>query len=105
MFAAAPAAAQSTTRLAGTDVVGDHASAADPGVAEVYRTTSTEAGSATSISIYLDDASTADRLILGLYADEAGQPTDLLASGTLASLCTRTPVLALRPVGTDGIRP
>jgi hypothetical protein len=84
VFAAAPAAAQSTTRLAGTDALGDHASGANPGVAEVFRTTSTAAGSVTSISIYLDETSTADRLILGLYADEGGQPTDLLASGTLA---------------------
>ena len=84
-FGAAPAAAQSTLQLAGTDAVGLPGSYADPGTAEVYRTTATAAGSATSISIYLDETSTADRLILGLYSDVAGKPTDLLASGSVTT--------------------
>ncbi|HWM10293.1 MAG TPA: LamG domain-containing protein [Solirubrobacteraceae bacterium] len=81
---AAPASAQSV-KLAGTDTIGLPGSNATPGVAEVYKTTATASGSATSISLYIDEASTADRLVLGLYADQSGQPTDLLASGSLSN--------------------
>jgi hypothetical protein len=80
---AAPAAAQS--RLAGTDAVGSPGSEAPPGAAEVYRTVATGTGTAGSISVYLDESSTASRLVVGLYADAGGEPSTLLTSGGLAS--------------------
>lgn len=80
-----PAAAQSTVTLAGTDAVGLPGSSANPGGAEVYRTTATYTGTATSISLYLDESSAADRLVLGLYSDDGGQPSTLLASGSASN--------------------
>jgi hypothetical protein len=68
-------------RLAGTDVVGSHVSAASPGGAEVYRTTASSNGTVTSLALHLDAGSDATALELGLYADAGGQPTTLLTSG------------------------
>src|SRR5689334_10711256 len=78
---AVPAAQAAPTRLAGTDAVGTHVSSAAPGAAEVYRTTATATGDATSISVNLDGSSSATALEVGLYSDENGQPTTLLSSG------------------------
>ena len=71
-------------KLAGADVVGTNVSGADPGTAEVYRTTATADGTATSLRLRLASDSTTNALVLGLYAANAsGQPTTLLASGRL----------------------
>ena len=48
-------------RLAGTDVVGSHVSAASPGGAEVYRTTAAAGGTVSSLSLHLDASSAGDR--------------------------------------------
>jgi hypothetical protein len=53
----------------------------DAGMAEVFQTTATTAGTIESLSIYLDPASTAEKLVAGLYADDAGHPGALLAQG------------------------
>jgi len=82
---AAPAAAQAPVKLAGTDVVGSPGSSAQPGGAEVYRTSASASGTARYISLFLDQASTADRVTVGLYADEAGQPTSLLTTGSMSA--------------------
>ncbi|MDA0168687.1 hypothetical protein OJ998_06280 [Solirubrobacter taibaiensis] len=74
------AADAATVRLAGTDVVGTHVSSAANGSAEVYRTSATATGSVSSISVNLDGTSDASALEVGLYSDEAGQPTTLLTS-------------------------
>ena len=68
-------------RLAGTDVVGTHDSAASPGGAEVYKTTASASGTVSSLRLHLDATSDASALELGLYADQGGQPTTLLTSG------------------------
>ena len=77
----ASAADAATVRLAGTDVVGSHVSSATNGSAEVYRTTATTTGTVSSISLNLDGTSDASGLEVGIYADNAGQPTTLLTSG------------------------
>ncbi len=71
------------TRIAGTDVIGLTGSEATAGRGEVYRTSATADGRATSIGIRLAPNSTATALVLGIYADSGGQPTTLLASGRL----------------------
>jgi PKD repeat protein/glucose/arabinose dehydrogenase len=73
-------------KLAGADVIGSNVSRAEPGKAEVYRTTATNSGTATELNLYLSEESTASDLVLGLYADSGGQPTTLLGSGRLESL-------------------
>jgi glucose/arabinose dehydrogenase/PKD repeat protein len=70
-------------RLAGTDIVGGNVSRAEPGKAEVYRTTATAAGTATELNLYLSSESTASALVMGLYADVGGQPTGLLGTGRI----------------------
>lgn len=79
-LAVAPAANAADVRLAGTDVVGQFGSGAFPGGAEVYKTAGSADGTASSISIYLAPDSDASAVELGLYSDEAGQPTTLLTS-------------------------
>jgi hypothetical protein len=48
----------------------------------VYRITATRGGPATSLRLYLDGASTASKLTVGLYADTGGDAGALLASAT-----------------------
>ena len=69
------------TLVAGTDVIGLLGSEATVGRGEVYRTTASADARVTSIAIRLAPNSTATALVLGLYADNNGQPTTLLASG------------------------
>src|SRR4051812_40779652 len=80
-LAIAPSAFAADAQLAGTDAVGTHTSEAGPGVAEVYKTTATATGVATSLSVYLQWNSDSTAMEFGLYADEAGHPTTLLTSG------------------------
>src|ERR1700754_917947 len=77
----APVARAADTPLAGTDVVGQLGSSAAPGQAEVYKTTATATGVATSISVYLAWDSDSTAMEFGLYSDEGGVPTTLLTSG------------------------
>ena len=73
-----------SVKLAGADVVGSNVSEANRGTAEVYRTTATADGTATSLHLRLASNSSATALVLGLYAANAsGQPTTLLATGRL----------------------
>jgi hypothetical protein len=77
-------------RLAGTDDVSPLTSFANPGRGEVYRMAPAAAsGTAMALRLYLDAASTASKLVVGLYAnsrvendpdDEAGA---LLGTATL----------------------
>jgi glucose/arabinose dehydrogenase/PKD repeat protein len=76
---------QAPTRVAGTDVIGLTGSDATPGRAEVYRTTASATARVTSIGLRLAPNNTASAVVLGLYADNNGQPTTLLASGRLNS--------------------
>ena len=53
------------------------------GRGEVYRTTASATARVTAIRLRLAPANAATQLVLGLYADNNGQPTTLLASGRL----------------------
>src|ERR1700754_221743 len=77
----APAAFAADSPLMGTDVVGQLGSSAAPGHAEVYKTTASATGVATSISVYLAWDSDSTAMEFGLYSDEGGVPTTLLTSG------------------------
>jgi glucose/arabinose dehydrogenase len=72
-------------RVAGTEVVGATGSSAGVGQAEVYRTVATADARVTALRLRLAPANTATQVVLGLYADNAGQPTTLLASGRVTS--------------------
>jgi glucose/arabinose dehydrogenase len=74
--------------LAGTDTVGTNVSQAATGHGEVYRMSGGTAGTATKLRLYIDSGSTASRLVLGLYADNNGNPGTLLGQ---AQTTTVTP--------------
>ncbi len=56
------------------------------GVAEAFQTTASASGTLSSLLVYLDTTSTATRVYLGLYADNAGHPGALLSQGNSTSL-------------------
>jgi glucose/arabinose dehydrogenase/PKD repeat protein len=68
------------TMVAGTDVVGLTGSDATPGHGEVYRTTAASTARVTKIGLRLAPGNTASAVVVGLYAEAAGEPTTLLAS-------------------------
>ena len=70
-------------RMAGADYLGpaDNRSVAPPGVGEVYLTRADASGTATQLRLFVHDSSTASGLVIGLYADEGGEPGELLGSG------------------------
>jgi glucose/arabinose dehydrogenase len=73
--------------LAGAAVVGTNVSGAPAGGAEAYRiAAAAKTGTAGRLRVYVDADSTATELVLGLYADFAGNPTTLLSSGRRAGL-------------------
>jgi hypothetical protein len=56
------------------------------GTAEAFRYTASVTGTATRLSVYLDDADTATSVTVGLYTNTAaGDPGTLLTSGTIIS--------------------
>jgi chitodextrinase len=71
--------------LVGSTSVQGNLDSNKPGVAEAFRAGAAATGNATSLSVYLDGRSTASRLSAGLYADNAGHPGALLATGNLAT--------------------
>jgi hypothetical protein len=94
----APATADAdATRLAGTDAVGTQVSSSEPGRAQAYRTTATNTGDASSISVHLDASSTATALEVGLYSDVDGQPATLLTSGRATSVVAGWNEVAVPP--------
>jgi hypothetical protein len=71
--------------MGGAEVVGANTSMATPGSGEVYRISATRSGNASALRLYVDSASRASKLVLGLYADAGGEPGALLGTGTLAA--------------------
>ncbi len=90
--------------LGGADVIGPHTSSTQAGHGEVYRLTAARTGAARSLRLYLDASSTASKVVLGLYADTAGEAGALLGTGTITapqagawntvSLATPIPIVA-----------
>lgn len=73
------------TLLAGDQTVepsGDYNAA---GTAEAFRTSAAATGTTGHLSVYLDGASTAASVQVGLYADNGGHPGALLTTATIAA--------------------
>jgi hypothetical protein len=71
-------------------VAGDPAIEADvdpnaPGLAEAYPATAGTTGTVTAVRVYVDAASTATRLVAGVYDNAGGHPGSLLAIGSVDS--------------------
>jgi len=72
-----------TALLGGNEGVGGNLSIAYAGGGEVYRLVAATSGTAETLALRLDPDSTATKLVLGLYADDGGEPGALLGSGAL----------------------
>jgi hypothetical protein len=78
------------TSLPSTVLVGNRNVAASvdsnaTGMAEAFPFTAGASGSATRLAVYLDDSSTASRVVVGLYTNTSkGQPGTLLTQATIA---------------------
>ena len=55
------------------------------GVAQAFQYTATASGAASAIQLYVDDGTSATKVMVGLYSDKSGRPGSLLASGSLSS--------------------
>src|SRR5919199_6587252 len=82
--AVAVAPAQAATLLGDTQVEKSAVRYAD-GTAIAVPTTATLSRTLGRISIFVDRGSAADRIVVGLYADDAGAPGMLLSEGTIGS--------------------
>jgi hypothetical protein len=54
-----------------------------PGLAEAVQTTAATSGTLQNLTLYVDAASAATRIVVGLYTDSGGHPGTVLAQGTL----------------------
>jgi outer membrane protein assembly factor BamB len=55
------------------------------GIAEAFQTTASLSGTLSSLSVYLDGASTAATVYVGVYSDNGGHPGTLLVQGSKSS--------------------
>ena len=72
--------------LAGNEGVGTSVSQAPAGAGEVYKMSASKTGTVTRLRLYVDGASTASALTLGMYADQGGAATARLGQGTISTL-------------------
>ncbi|GAA2093927.1 hypothetical protein GCM10009841_04000 [Microlunatus panaciterrae] len=75
-----------TEPVIGSAVVQPWVDANPAGTAEAFQYVATGSGTVTTFRAYLDDASTAERLVVGVYDDEGGEPGALLATGRSSEL-------------------
>jgi len=84
LLAMTPAAAiAASTLLLGTQQIGAQLDSNQAGVAEAFQANATASGSLASIVVYVDSSSTANKVVVGVYADSGGKPGLLLGQGTL----------------------
>jgi hypothetical protein len=55
------------------------------GSAEAFQYTATASGAVTQLTVYVDTANAATKVVVGLYADTSGSPGTLLTQGTIAA--------------------
>jgi len=67
--------------MLGSDELGPKTHALGSRNAEAYRFTATAGGPVDAISLYVAEGTTADRVCVGIYADDKGHPGDRLADG------------------------
>jgi hypothetical protein len=81
----ATAACPSPVTLLGTASLGANEDGSPAGVAEAFRATAVASGTVSSLLVYVDSASTATKLVAGIYADDGGSPGALLGQGSAAA--------------------
>lgn len=68
------------------------------GSAEAFQTTATTTGTLSTLNFYMDTNSAATSVVVGLYADNAGNPGSLLTQGTLSSAAAGWDSASVAPV-------
>jgi len=71
--------------LAGTQTLAAGVDNNSLGQAEAFQVTGAGCGTVNSLNLYVDASSTARTIVVGLYADNAGEPGALLTQGTTSS--------------------
>jgi hypothetical protein len=84
--AAPPAPPPPPTVLLGTATLQPNRDGVGAGTASAFRTAATATGSIAKLSVYLDSANRATRLVAGVYANASGHPGRLLTQATLTSV-------------------
>ncbi|HJU15207.1 MAG TPA: PQQ-binding-like beta-propeller repeat protein [Stellaceae bacterium] len=85
LLAAPPSALSATSAtLVGSQTIYSPADSNTAGSAEAFRATASASGTVISLSLYVDSASRATSMVLGLYADKGGTPGNLLTQGQLS---------------------
>ncbi|MGZ4411105.1 MAG: galactose oxidase-like domain-containing protein [Gaiellaceae bacterium] len=79
------AAPPPTTFLLGDQAIEAKGDQNPAGLAEAFQWTSGNTGTVTRLSVYVDASSTATKISVGLYTDNAGHPGTLLGQGTISS--------------------
>jgi hypothetical protein len=77
-----PPPATPSATLLGSTAVAPQIDANSAGMAEAFQTVASSAGTIRSISVYVDGASTGEKVAAGLYADAGSHPGALLAQGS-----------------------
>ena len=83
--AVGPAAAATSPVLLGDQNIESTVDANSSGRAEAFPFTNSNAGSAGSVTVYVDSRDTATKLSVGLYNTSSGHPGALLGSGSLSN--------------------
>ncbi len=73
------------TTLVGTATISATQDNNSDGMAEAFRATAGADGTATQMSAYLDAASTARTVVLGVFTDSSGHPGSLLTQGVISA--------------------
>ncbi len=71
--------------LVGTPTISSAQDTNSAGMAEAFRATAVAGGTATQMSAYLDAASTAKTVVLGLFTDSSGHPGSLLTQVVISA--------------------
>ncbi|XYH93768.1 hypothetical protein ACMHYB_38820 [Sorangium sp. So ce1128] len=76
------------TACPGGPLIGDGTIEGNPdsnpdGSAEAFQYTATTSGTASVLTLYIDDSNTAVNVVVGLYTDNGGHPGTLLTQGTI----------------------
>ena len=98
LSACAGAAWAQTQVLFGDQTIEGERDSNSVGSAEAFQTTASATGTLSTLNFYVDTGSTATTIVIGLYADNAGNPGGLLTQGTLSSVAGGWESASVAPV-------
>ena len=90
IFFSFPRMAQAQTALFGDQTVETQPDSNPLGTAEAFQTTASTSGQLNSVNVFIDAASSATGIVIGIYADANGHPGALVTQGNATQLATGT---------------